>query len=96
VTEAEWLACDDPSSLLKGARYRSSARRSRLFAVACCRLTWRLLIDERSRTAVEVAERFAVAPLVPLVGHAEAEAARGAGGTDRGGCGWGRGRIVSR
>jgi hypothetical protein len=41
MTEAEWLACDDPTKLLKGVKYRySSFRRSRLFAVACCRLVW--------------------------------------------------------
>jgi hypothetical protein len=77
VTEAEWLACDNPSTLLKHARYRSSARKSRLFAVACCRLTWHLLIDERSRKAVEVAERFADgAATEQELGTAGAEAAR--------------------
>src|SRR5262245_39272052 len=59
MTEAEWLACTDSDELLKRSRYRNHRRKSRLFAVACCRCIWAQFVDERSRYAVEVAERHA-------------------------------------
>jgi hypothetical protein len=59
MTETEWLACRDPVPLLNFLRGRLSERRLRLFACACARRVWHLLSDDRSRRAVEVAERHA-------------------------------------
>jgi hypothetical protein len=59
VTEAEWLACEDPAPLLQFLSGKVSERKLRLFACACCRRIWPLLPDARSRAAVEAGEQYA-------------------------------------
>ena len=59
MTEAQWLACDDPAPMLAFLRRKVSDRKLRLFACACARAAWHLLSDGRSREAVEIVERCA-------------------------------------
>jgi hypothetical protein len=61
VTEIEWLNSADTDQMLAflHTSERVSERKGRLFAVACCRRVWHLLVHEVSREAVEVGERFA-------------------------------------
>ena len=58
MTEAEWQTATDPASLLAFVRDEASERKLRLFACGCCRLNWDQLTDDRSRSVVEVVERF--------------------------------------
>jgi hypothetical protein len=95
MTEAEWLACDDPRQVLSwltGSDWadtshewdcRASDRKLRLFACACCRQVWHQLTDPRSRRAVEIAERFADEGAVWEEMH---DARRGLGGPARFAC----------
>ncbi|VTR97506.1 Uncharacterized protein OS=Sorangium cellulosum (strain So ce56) GN=sce5710 PE=4 SV=1 [Gemmata massiliana] len=59
MTEAEWMACDNPAPLLGFLQGKVSDRKLRLFAVACCRRVWSLLPSQTFRDAVEMSERFA-------------------------------------
>ncbi len=59
MTEAEWLACQDPGPMLLFLGRSADPRKLRLFAVACVRRLSHLLDDERSRQALDVAEQYA-------------------------------------
>src|SRR5262249_43048918 len=65
MTEAEWLACEDPTMMLlfiKGHRTMRKGvkqRKQRLFAVACCLRLRPSLVIEQSRRCIEVVEGFA-------------------------------------
>src|SRR5262245_33453549 len=59
MTEAEWLACNDPNPMAEGLRGRVSERKARFFFCACCRRIWDLLPDERCRAGIEAVERYA-------------------------------------
>ena len=59
MTEQEWLTCADPQPMLEFLLDEATNRKFGLFAVACCRRIWHLLIDERSRLAVDMQEGFA-------------------------------------
>jgi hypothetical protein len=71
VDENDWLTCTDPDRMLAfllsaptttsdaPPQRRAVARKWRLLACAFCRRIDDLLIDERSRQALEVSERFA-------------------------------------
>jgi hypothetical protein len=58
MTEAEWLSSTDPAGMLEFLRSKSSERKLRLFACACCRVIWEHF-NANGRFAVEVAERYA-------------------------------------
>jgi len=74
MTEAEWLTCRDPDTLLTYLGGGASNRRLRLFACACCRRVRGLLTAPRYRHAVETSERYADR----LAGPQELKAARAA------------------
>lgn len=59
MNEADWLACTHTKAVLEVVRGTATDRQFRLLIVSCCRRVWNFLTDERSRTAVEVGERFA-------------------------------------
>src|SRR6476620_1068624 len=58
MTEAEWLECDDPKSMVEFLRGKDVGRPLSLLAVAWCRAQRMLMSDPRSRHAVKWSERL--------------------------------------
>jgi hypothetical protein len=58
MTSSEWHTSNDPIAMLDFVR-NDADRLFRLFAAACCRRVWPLLIDAESREAVLVSEALA-------------------------------------
>src|SRR5438445_6782936 len=71
MTEAEWLACNDPRPMLRSLVLRWNAQkrqgravnfeRLRLFACACCRRVWHLL-DSDHHKAIDMIEAYSRTP----------------------------------
>jgi hypothetical protein len=59
MTEREWLDCSEPQRMMEFLAGKASDRKLRLLGVAFCRRIWRLMPDDRSREAVQLAERYA-------------------------------------
>lgn len=60
MTEAEWMECNNPESMLGFLNERdASARKFRLFSSVCARRLWLVMSGDRARTVVLDAERFA-------------------------------------
>ena len=59
MTEQDWMSCADPTPMLVFLGGKTSNRKFRLFACACCRRIRPLIRDKRSWQAVEIAEEYA-------------------------------------
>jgi hypothetical protein len=64
-TEEEWLRRDHPVSVVETMPRVPDERRLRLFACACSRRIWSLLVNEELRRVVEFAEALADGRLSP-------------------------------
>ena len=59
MSEKRWVDGLEPDAMLDFLGDRIAARKLRLLACAASRFVWEKLVDDRSKNAVVVAERFA-------------------------------------
>jgi hypothetical protein len=60
MTEGKWLQSDSPDPMFDWlGQHMKKRRKFRLFACACCQRAQHLFVDPCSKSALEVAERFA-------------------------------------
>ena len=59
MTSRQWRRCKDSIEMIRALKGVASDRKGRLYLCGGCRAIWKLLYDDLSREAVEVAERVA-------------------------------------
>ena len=59
MTDTEWFACTDPERMLEFLFGKTSDRKLRLFAVACCRQEKFCLKDQLNRQTIDIVENYA-------------------------------------
>jgi hypothetical protein len=59
MDEQAWRSATDPRAMLEFLNGKASDRKLRLFACACCRRLWPLLVHQESKDSVEALERHA-------------------------------------
>ncbi len=57
MREDEWMTASDPTPMLQALRGMAADRKFWMFTIACCRRVWPHITEERSRRAVETAEK---------------------------------------
>jgi len=59
MSEQEWLECTDPQLMLASLEGKSSNRKLRFFACACCRRIWDMIVEADCQRAIEISEQYA-------------------------------------
>jgi hypothetical protein len=88
MSNIEPATYDDPWSMMHDLRPYGTDRKLRLYAVACARRVSHLMTDRRSRSALDVAERFADGMATEEERHLAWEAAQAVSESKRGLDGW--------